>query len=218
MARLPVAGPVVIPNCGEVKVNFIQQNEICSIVCHGNLTAAGPLNPGIAETIFSALKAAAGTTAFMGAVDPSCSMTGVTVKDLRAANNPTLESSGLALVGTGTGGPTPQGSALVITKKTAQAGKQFTGRAYLFGLTTTELANSRSWAAGAGQLGVGFMNALNAAMTASALPMVIAQRALQAGTTASGAALPARTAGVVPVTSFVARDLRIDSQRRRLGR
>lgn len=217
MARLPAPGPVVIPNCGQVRLLWTQNSVNWSVVLHGNLTAAGPLNPGIAESIFSAIKAAAGTTTWLGMVHPSASFIGVQVKDLRAPNNPTILSSGAAAPGTAAGVPVSQGTAMCITLNTAFAGKGFRGRAYLGGLAEATLADARHFTGPAQTAGVGFIQAVQTATTAQGLPLVVAQRALQAGTTSSGAQLPARPAGVVPVTQIVTVGTRIDSQRKRLG-
>lgn len=216
MARTPVKGPVVIPNCAEVLVNYTQNGQRMSNVFHGALTAAGPINPNMGETIFSAIKAAAATTTWLTHVDPACSIVGVTVKDLRAPNNTAVESSSGGVPGTGTGSPLSQGSALCITGLTNQSGRGFRGRTYLPGLESASMTSARLVTQATADAGVAYVGAINNAMTASGLPMVIAQRALNADPAPGG--LPARNATTVPVTGFVARDLRIDSQRRRLGR
>jgi len=212
-------GPVVIPNCAEVKFIYSQGGMNITNVLHGNLTAAGPLNPSVAESIFSAVKANTATTTWFGLLHTGFSFTRVEVKDLRTANQPGLESTGLPLAGTGAGAAAPQDCALCVTLKTAFSGKGFFGRTYLGGLTVNELADSRHWAGTISVPAIGFMNAMNSAMTAQGLPWVVAQRALQANT--DPAAPPhqqqPRPAGVVPITQAAITDLRIDSQRRRLG-
>jgi hypothetical protein len=218
--RDPVKGPVVIPNCAEVKFKYTQGGMNVTNVLHGNLTAAGPLNPSIAESIFSAVKANAATTTWFGHLHTGFEFVGVEVKDLRTANMPGLESTGLALAGTGAGAAVPQDCALCITLKTAFSGKGFFGRTYLGGLTVADLADSRHWLSTLGPPAIAFMNGLNSAMTAQGLPWVVAQRALQANT--NPAAPPhqqqPRPAAVVPITGAAATDFRVDSQRRRLGR
>lgn len=218
--RYPVPGPVVIPNCAQVSITWLQNSMVIMNVLHGNLTAAGPLNPNIAETIFSALKANAATTTWLTHVTTGMSLTGVRVKDLRAANNPTLLSTGVAVLGTGAGAAVPQDCALAVTLRTAFSGKGYVGRAYLGGLTVTDLADSRHWASGVQTPAINFMNAINSAMTASGLPWVLAQRQLAGNP--DPAAPPSqqqpRPAGVVPITAANLTDLRVDSQRRRLGR
>jgi hypothetical protein len=188
-------------------------------VFHGALTAAGPHNPALAETLFSAFKANAGISGwYTGHIPASVSFTGVTVKDLRAGNNPTLASSGVSLVGSAAGTVTPGQSALVVTHRSALSGRAFRGRTYLSGLIQADMLDAHTWTGGAGAAGVAFMQGVQSVMTANSIPMVIAQQPLGAGTTAGGAPLPARPAGTVPITSFDIANPRIDSQRRRLGR
>jgi hypothetical protein len=218
--RPPVKGPVVIPNCAEVKIKWTQGGLTLTNVLHGSLTAAGPLNPAIAESIFSAVKANAATTTWLGHVHPSCSLSGVEVKDLRAANNPGLVSTGLAAPGTSAGGEQSQAVAFVITLKTAFSGKGYFGRAYLPGVASDNLADSRHFVNTLGTPAVAFMNGINAAMTAQGIPWVLGRRALQANT--DPAAPPhqqqSRPADTIPIQAAEANDYRIDSQRKRLGR
>lgn len=218
--RPPVGGPIVIPNCAECKFLYTQGGMNVTNVLHGNLTAAGPLNPGIAESIFSAVKANAATTTWFTHLHTGFEFVGVEVKDLRTANQPGIESSGLSLSGTAADAAIPQDAALCVTLKTAFSGKGFFGRTYLGGLTIAAQADSRHFVSTLGPPAIAFMNALNSAMTAQGLPWVVAQRALLANT--NPAAPPhqqqPRPAGVVPIVQAHVTDFRIDSQRRRLGR
>jgi hypothetical protein len=221
-ARPPVAGPVVIPNCAEVKVDWVMGGMTLTNVLHGALTAAGPLNPAMAESIFTALKAAAATTTWLGHLHPSISLVGVRVKDLRQANQPTLASSSAGTVGTGTGTELPQDSALAVTLRTAFSGKGYTGRIYLPGLDSAQLADSRHWISTVAfdNAAIGFANAINTAMTGQGIPWVLGRRALAANTTAGAPpayAVP-RPADTIPIVAAALTDHRIDSQRKRLGR
>jgi len=220
--RLPVPGPVVIPNCAEVKVLWSQNGMSMVNVLHGNLTAAGPLNPAMAESMFSALKANTATTTWLGHLTTGITLAGMHVKDLRAANNPTIVSTGAGILGTGTGTALPQDTAIAVTLRTAFSGKGFVGRIYLPGLDNAQLADSRHWISTVGfdNAVLGFANAINAAMTAQGIPWVIGQRALAANTTAGAPPSQAqpRPANTIPITAAALTDHRIDSQRKRLGR
>jgi hypothetical protein len=218
MSRPPTAPPIVIPNCIQVILRFSHAEGDWHNVIHGNLTAVGPINPGLAETLFSAFKANTGVSAWMAQVDTNASFSGVTVKDLRAGNNPTYLSTGLPLPGTGVGNALSLNAALVVTHRTAQSGRQFRGRSYLAGLVQTNLETMKRWSEAAGTLGIGFMNGLQSVMTANSIPMVIAHKRLMAGTDSAGRPLDERPANVVPITSFEIASARVDSQRKRLGR
>jgi len=185
------------------------------------LSAAGPLNPAVAETIFSAGKANAATTAWLAHCSPSLSLSGVHVKDLRAANNPTLASTGASLAGTGTGAPLSQATAMAVTLRTAQSGRGFVGRVFLPGMVDSVLANARTFdEVVAGPAAVAFVQGLQAAATASIGAPVLAQRQLLASTVA-GAPPPynsPRPANTIPITGVNIASPLVDTQRRRVGR
>lgn len=219
-ARPPVGGPIVIPNCGQIAIQWTENGMTMLNVLHGALTAAGPLNPNVAETIFTAIKAAAATTTWLNHVSATASLSGVRVKDLRAANNPTILSTSAAINGTSAGPVSSQGNALVVTLKTAQSGRGYVGRVYLPGISNDNLADSRHYNSALNAPAVAFLNAINTAMTASGMPWVIGQRALQASPE-PGAPPPynqIRQATTIPITQAAVVSDRIDSQRRRLGR
>jgi hypothetical protein len=218
MARLPVVGPKTIPNCIEVVLSWTSTNRTFHNVLHGNLTAVGPINPGMAETLFSAFKANAATTTWLTHVDANARFAGVAVKDLRAPNNPSYFSTGLVAPGTAAGVPLPLSTSLVATLRTAQSGQGFRGRVYLAGLTDAALASAVVFGDQVGTDAVAFLNGINSVMGTNNIPLVVAQSALQAGTHHDGSPWEARPAGVLPVTAIDIANPRIDSQRKRLGR
>jgi len=220
-ARPPQRGPIVIPNCALVRWVWQQNGVTLSINLFAQLSAAGPLNPAVAETIFSAGKANAATTAWLAHCSPSLSLSGVHVKDLRAANNPTLASTGASLAGTGTGAPLSQATAMAVTLRTAQSGRGFVGRVFLPGMVDSVLANARTFdEVVAGPAAVAFVQGLQAAATASIGAPVLAQRQLLASTVA-GAPPPynsPRPANTIPITGVNIASPLVDTQRRRVGR
>jgi hypothetical protein len=219
VARTPVKGPLIIPNCAEVKIVWQQNGVTLHNVFHSNLVPTGPINPTVAESIFSGIKAQTATTAWLAHVDPDCSLSGVEVKDLRAGNNAGILSSGPATTGTGTGRPLSQGTAMVITLKTAKSGPGFVGRAYLPGLDDSVLASARNFDETMLALGVAFVTGIQTVVTPLVGQLVVAQRALNADPTSQNPAMQQpRAADVVPVTQIAFADTRVDSQRRRSGR
>jgi hypothetical protein len=218
MARLPVAGPVVIPNCIEVLLSWTSSNRTFHNALHGNLTAVGPINPGMAETLFSAIKANAATTTWLGHLGTGVRFAGCAVKDLRAPNNPMYFSTGTVVPGTAVGVELPLSSSLVVTLRTAQSGQGFRGRVYLAGMTDAALASPLAFLDTVGTDAVAFIEGVDSAMGTQNIPMVVAQRALQAGTHHDGSPWAARDAGVLDVIAKDIANPRIDSQRKRLGR
>lgn len=219
MPRPPTPPPIVIPNCILVALHFVYPGGEFSNVIHGNLTSVGPLNPALAETLFSAFKANAAIAAWLtNHVVTTVEFARVSIKDMRAGNNPTLLSTGAAAPGGAIGAAAPVQAALVVTHRTAQSGRAFRGRTYLAGLPAGDMADQRTWGSAVGVDGVATLNGIQSVMTANQIPMVVAQQHLLAGTTENGAVLPDRPAAVVPITGFDIANPRIDTQRRRLGR
>lgn len=218
MVRIPVGGPLVIRDCIEVKLHWSDSLGTFANVLHGNLTAVGPINPALAETLFSAFKAHAATVAWLADLATTVSFTGVSIKDLRAAHNPEFPSGGGPAFGTAVGPATSIGSALVVTLRTAQSGREFRGRVYLAGLTQAALASARQWDGLVGSRATAFIEGIRSVMSTNSIPMVIAHRALNAEEPVVPGSDPARLDGVVPVVSVDIANPRVDTMRRRLGR
>lgn len=221
-ARPPVGGPIIIPNCAMGVIVWTASGETLHNVLHFSLIPAGPLNPSVAETIFSALKANAATTAWLAKIHPSYSLAGIRVKDLRAGNNPVLASTGVAIPGTSAASNMPTSAALVVTQRTAYSGRGFFGRSYLPGLASDQLSDARHYlTTGAfDTAAINFMNAINAAFSPNIGPWVLGQRALKASPdpNAPPPYNSPRPANTIPIQSVVVTDHRVDSQRKRLGR
>lgn len=218
MARPPVAGAVVIPDCLECKLHWLIGGVRCSNVLHGTNSFPAPLDPTLPEQLFSAIKAATSTTAWLALLSPTVSFTGVSVKDLRTANQSELLSTGGAALGTGTGDPLSAGTALVVTHRTQQSGQGYRGRSYLAGMVASTLTDPNSFSAAANSAALAFLEGVRQVMASNTMPMVVAQRALAAGTHHDGSPWSARPADVVPVIALDIANPRVDTQRRRLGR
>jgi hypothetical protein len=218
--RLPVKGPVVIPNGAQVKFKWLLDGQPCSNVQHGSILV-GPVAPGIAETIMQSLLSAAGFTAWLGKISPTTTFVGVEVKDLRTAYQPTLVNTTLTSVpGTSVGTHGAGNAAVVVTERTAQSGKGFVGRVYLLGVTNDNWSDSRHFAATLNPFAGNLVTAMHTAMSAGGITWGIGQRALQANATpgAPPNLAVARPASIIPGVSVAVIDQRIDSQRRRLGK
>lgn len=218
MARLPVPGPVVIPGVAEVKQHWREGTQNTSIVLHGFHGGTTAVNAALADTLFTSFKNALTTSGLGGHLHAETAITGVEVKDLSAAGNASYLSTGLEQVGTGAAGPLGSQVAIVVTKRSAKSGREFRGRMYIGGLDNTATTDGKLATTGASQTSAAFGEACRTAMSSAGVPMCIANRALQAGTTASGAALPPRSATHTDVTQCVVDNPRLDTQRRRLGR
>lgn len=172
---------------------------------------------GTVEAIYTALRGASTTTAFMAVMAPTVILESVSLRNFGTPNQPVFTSTGAALSGGGTGDALPLSTASCVTLRTALAGKSFRGRVYLTGFTeASNDANGRitSTAAAAG---VAFINGINNATIPSFLALAVLSRPR------NGKTIPAKThadyAGTVnQVLSVIGRNLKWESQRRRTGR
>lgn len=215
--RIP--GPIVIPNAVEMRLLWTLPNtKQARNVFHARVAGGFSATSTVAEAVFTALKAAAGWTAFKTRVNSGVSLAGVELRDLRSANLPIVASTSAASAGTGAGTALPPGDAITVTLRTAGAGRGFRGRVYLPGLDTSALAAGGVAAAGTVTDSAAFVTAVQSAMSGQGMTMAIAQPARQAYVGSTGVNYSARGAGLQDVTSIVTRNNIIDHQRRRAGR
>jgi hypothetical protein len=199
-------------------MHWSESGHLFSNVLHGAHSSGGPIDPAVPETIFAAIKAATSTTTWLTHLSPTVNFTGVSLKNLSVANEPEVPSVGGAALGTGVGQPLGINSALVVTLKTARSGPAFRGRTYLGGLVASTLTDPFNFSPTVGADAVAFMTGVSGVLTSNGFPLVVAQRALQAGTHADGSPWAARPASTQPVTTISIVNPRVDSQRRRSGR
>jgi hypothetical protein len=218
MARPVAPGPIVIPNCLQVRLIWTQANRTLHNIVHGNWTTVGPIDPALVETLFTGFKTQFTSSGWAGMVNTGTSFAGVGLRDLRNANQIEYLSSSAPIFGSDASGDLVASNATVVTLKTNQSGRGFRGRVYLGGLGQIVRNDAFSFTGAAGTAAINFVTGLNTVMTSNGLPLCIGQRALLAGTDSHGNPLPARAANTVQVTSVVVVDHRFDSQRRRLGR
>jgi hypothetical protein len=215
--RIP--GSVVIPNTIQVRLIWSLPNgKTVYNVLHGTVAGGFSATSTVAENIFSAIKAAAGWTALKANINSGVSLAGVDLRDMRSANQPLVASTSAASAGTGAGTALPPGDALVVTLRTANAGRGFRGRVYLPGFDSSAMAAGGVAAAGTVTNATSFVTAVQTALTGQSITMAIAQPARQQYTGSTGALHPARAAGAAVVTSIVTRNNIFDHQRRRAGR
>jgi hypothetical protein len=215
--RIP--GPVVIPNCIQVRLVWTLANgKTVYNVLHGSVAGGFSATTTVAEAVFTAIKAAAGWTSLKANINSGVSLAGVDLRDLRTAQQPIVASTSGASAGTGAGTALPPGDALVVTLRTALAGRNARGRAYIPGFDSTAMAAGGVAASGTVTNATSFMTAVQTALGASSITLALANPARQAYTGSTGATHPARAATVLAVTGIVTRNNVFDHQRRRAGR
>jgi hypothetical protein len=213
--RIP--GQIVIPNAVEVDLlwNIVPTKQVKNVL-HGQVAGGFTATAAVAQAIYAAIIASGQWTSYKAFVNAGCQFAGVAIRDLRTAGMPLVQSTGAATPGTGAGLALPPGVSAVITLRTANAGRNFRGRAYLPGLDSTSLnANTGNFSAAFQTAAQNFMTEVETALTASNITHAIANPARQQYTGKKNAVHPARAAAIVPVTSLLMRSLVPFSQRRR---
>jgi hypothetical protein len=213
--RIP--GPVVIPACIEVDLlwNLASGKQVKNVM-HGQVAAGFTATAAIAQAVYASIIGSAAWTAWAAYLHTTASFAGVQLRDLRTANQPFVSSTGAATPGTGAGTALPPGVSLIITERTALAGKGYRGRIYLPGLDSAALVAATGAAvAAANTAAVNFVNQVGTSLSASGITQSLANPARQSYVGRKGRTIAARAAGVVNVTSNVARLTALTSQRRR---
>ena len=213
-----VGGPRSIPSCVVGRFNFIDtsNSQIMYSTLDGSFSGGFNLTPALATAVSTPIM-----TSFATHIAPfmptTFELAGVDLRDLSPpGNNAVVSPTGPAPVaGTSASTALPHEVAVVLTKRTAKAGRGFRGRMYIPG-----------WAqnadVGDGTIAPAVQTALNlwctdilAAYTANGLTPCIGQALRQEHFGTTGTLIPVRPAGTVPITSLTCRNLSWDTQRRR---
>jgi hypothetical protein len=211
-------GPRIIPNACKVQINWsLNDVKTAHNVYYANYTGTPALSPTVAETIRAGLVAGAGWTNLALFLTTGCSLTGVTVTDMRSTLATDFLSTGAATPGTSVSTALPDESAAVITLRTGLKGPSGRGRLYIPGwasnavgaagviapLAVTALgawANTNLYANIASAIGAGVIGHVHRREYTSAV---------------TGRHFDDRPAGTVPIVTVLVRDNHWDSQRKR---
>ena len=139
---------------------------------------------------------------------PAVSFIGVEAKNLSIEAGGTAFAAAIPpVLGGSVGDGMPGGTAFVVTLKTAQTGRSFRGRKFVFGLNRSQIVGNQIGASYAADI-VDAFNDLIAVLAAVSKLLVIVSRIQDK--------IKLTTAEVTPVTIASFADLDVDSQRRRL--
>lgn len=183
----------------------------------GSLTT--PVTQAKADTLSSSIKSSFTSSGLAACMPPSVSLQSVGVRDVNTANMAEFIGVGASVPGTA---PTPQllprNNAIVITLRTARAGRSYRGRVYLSGLDEAKNSAGAGIDATAETAAIAFINAVKSALTAAGWTMAILSPALPERPSKPGGTLPAKPAFATDVTSVLSRSVAWGSQRRRNAR
>lgn len=198
---------LVVPNAAQMRLIWSLGGQLYALNVLGVVNAGSvAITQALTNTIGAAVKTGLTTSALGARITTNVALANVGLRDVRTANTAEFLDSGAAVAGTGALDTLPPQTALVVTLRTAQAGRSFRGRVYLCGFSETE-----NFAAGtySGQAGpVAFITAVQSALVNNGLNLGVISRPRTDPLNPSAGF-------VTPVTSIVLRDNVWDTQRRR---
>lgn len=199
--------PIVIEGTLSIRVIWLLSGALLGEnVLHANIGGAAVVNQAMATTIAGHVGAAHGSSGLNGFQPTTVTLDRVDIRDVRTANQPLL-SGAVGSAGTSAAELLPRGNALVVTARTALAGRSFRGRTYIPGLDEVSSGADGRASAAATAATTDFLTDLNTAMTSEGWPLGVASL-FNAGVR--------RDPGIITnVTGFVSRNGIFDRQWRR---
>jgi hypothetical protein len=213
-----IAGPVVIPNCAQVRLFWLLGNgKTATNVLHGSYTATFNPSVSMANALMASCVAGLTSSALAGQLHNSTSLFAVGLRDISAAHTTEYISTSAAGPGTGTGTALPPQTAFVVTLRTGTAGQGGRGRVYLPGYASSADVGNGTANSTVTTASPQFITTVSAGMNALTTPLAfcLARPARAAYTGKTGTAHAARQAGTLPITAIVAENVVWDTQRRR---
>lgn len=198
---------LVVPNAAQMRLIWAVGGSLYALNVMGVVNAGSvAITQALTNTIGTAVKSALTSSTLGSQLHTTVTLANVGLRDIRTANTAEFLDSGAAVAGTATGDFLPPQTALVITLRTAQAGRSFRGRTYLTGFA--ESVNTATGVYAGTTHGVSFITAIKSALITSGLDLGVISRPAPDAT-------PPRSGFVTVVTSIVIRDTIWDTQRRR---
>lgn len=195
---------LVIPNTVQVTLNWtLGGTPWAANVLHYINDLSTPVNQALADALHAKVTAALTSSSIRPQWGTNWSFASVSVRDLDVANQPMYTSTGSPVAGTAATETMPAQNCVVVTVRTALAGKSYRGRVYLSGWAEVANLNSGLIATPARTAAQAFVAALDELEDLGfpySLKLGVASRTLEVTT---------------PATGYVVRDAVWDAQRRR---
>lgn len=175
-------------------------------------------NGSLVNTLNTAIIGTFAVGAFDTVLAGTTVYTGVGLRDMRTEGGAEILSTNGTHTMAGTGVAPPNQVAICISKRTAMAGKFFRGRLYLGGLAGSILIPTGLIDDAVAVIVQNWASALGSALVTNSLTPAIHSPAYPARPShgPSGGELPAHPESLTDITTWIVRDRRYDTQRRRL--
>lgn len=181
---------------------------------HYNAPALHTVNQASTDAFAAAVAAAATGAALPAQLATNVSLSRLTQRDRRVANQPEF-STGLTVVGTAVGDVLPPQTAMCITLRTALAGRGFRGRVYLPGWAEAASSPLGQAFSTAQTAGVNFITDLQSVTVSGNTLALAVARQLRKNPAPPPAQLPIEPGELNNVTIVLSRNLIWETQRRR---
>jgi len=141
-----MAPPLVVTNAAQVRLGYDLEGEVAYNILNFEMATPLVVNGGLADQVGTAVKAAF-TAQWRPHVNSLTRLVRVGIRDLRTANNPEYLDNQAAVVGSAVADRAPRAASVVVTLRTAGAGKSFRGRVYVPGVSSSESLNGNQTSA-----------------------------------------------------------------------
>lgn len=191
---------IIITGTYEIRITWQLSGADWALnVLHCQLPGGESVNQGLADSWAADLDAAHDSSGLAALQPATVSLDRVGLRDLRTANLPLIEST-VDSPGTGAGDLLVRAASIVVTMRTAFAGRSFRGRSYVPGFNEAQNAADGTIAPAASAAAAAWIGAIRTAATARGHTLAVASVKLGTST---------------PVTAQLVRDQVWDVQRRR---
>jgi hypothetical protein len=187
-------------------------------VLHASVGGGFAPTTAIANAIHAGLATGGDWLALAAFLDDDATFTGVSLLDMRTANNSFVTSTSGGSPGLSSASPMSPATAIVVTERTARAGPGFRGRFYVPGWTEDAQTQAATVDPAAITALATWAGDVISTLAGQGMTLAIAQPARAAYTGSTGAVHAARAATTVTVTQCIVRNAFWDTQRRRGGR
>jgi hypothetical protein len=207
---------LVIPNACQVTLDWtLADGKLAHNVLYANIPPAFTPTAAIADNLLIALTSGAAWTGFAAVLSASTTLSAITLRDVRSADQPLVTSVGTGHPGTDAAVALPNEVALVVTLRTAKAGRGFRGRMYLPGFGSDQVTAGNLVAAGCITAVTAWVGLLATEIQTIVGTWSLGLRHRVAYTSGTGTTHDDRPAQLVQITAAPVRDNHWDSQRRR---
>jgi hypothetical protein len=205
-----------IPQCVEVVLQWVlEDGKVAHNVLHARYAGTYPGTVAMANAILTGLTTGAAWTAMATFITPTTTLSFVTLRDLNTPNQALIANNVAGGAGSSASAGLPNEVAVVVTLRTAKAGRAFRGRIYLPGWATNALGTGNVIAAACLTDINAWANTIPTVFTSQGLTFAIGQHSRVAYTSPIGTPHPKRDPTTVDITSQSVKDNHWDTIRRR---